>query len=114
MIELKKEQIISRNNNIKYEVLAISDGAYYLRSLETLNTNWFTDSEIEANFILPKEKWVPKYNEYYFCITDEIMVESSMWIEDSIDKNRLKVGNVFQTKAEAEQKVEEIKKILGE
>jgi hypothetical protein len=116
MLNLKKSQEIKDKEGYSYIVLAIIDGAVFLFNTMTCQNYWYTDSEIEASFILPKEKWVPKEGEVYYTpdmSSCGAYYNSFTWFGDFVDKSRLSNSLVFQTEAEAQNVVEEIKKLLN-
>lgn len=113
MLKLKKGDVIKNKSDNSIRVLATIDGVSYLESLITGQRGWYTDSEIEANFILPKEKWVPKEGEKYFHFDECSGIFSRLFRDKYNDRLRIEFGNCFQTEAEAQKVVEEIKKILN-
>jgi len=56
-----------------------------------------------------KEVWKPKKGERYCYYNSEGAIYEINYDEDSIDKNRLALGNCFKTKKEAEHMVEKLK-----
>ncbi|WP_276905100.1 hypothetical protein [Faecalibaculum rodentium] len=48
-----------------------------------------------------KGPWKPKNEEFYYTITNTGDMTTLCWDDDSIDKFRLEIGNVFRTEAEA-------------
>lgn len=64
-----------------------------------------------------KYRWKPKDGEYYFTIATSmgnLEIRHYMWTNDLLDKTLYKIGNCYKTKAEAETKLEQIKKLLLE
>ena len=60
-----------------------------------------------------KCRWKPKKRDKYYYIRSKGNVNSAFWHKGSVDIHRYKFGNCFQTKEEAEAKLEEIKQILN-
>ena len=66
---------------------------------------------------IEKLRWKPKQGTTYFniFITGGVaQISSYVWMNDAADKNYYEMGNCFETKAEAEAKLEQIKKLLLE
>lgn len=66
---------------------------------------------------IEKLRWKPKAGEYYFTITTSLgHIETAryVWNDDLLDTNLYKTGNCFETREEAEAKLEQIKKLLLE
>lgn len=58
--------------------------------------------------------WEPKLGERYYYITDYVEPYSEIWSEsimDSVDRDRLAIGNVFKTKEESNFAIERLKVI---
>lgn len=60
-----------------------------------------------------KYRWKPKKRDKYYYIRSKGNVNLAFWRKGSADIHRYKFGNCFQTKEEAEAKLEEIKQILN-
>ena len=58
---------------------------------------------------MSKRRFVPEYGGEYWYISDSGEVNSNYWYDDYDHKGRLKLGNVFKTKEEAEKAVEKLK-----
>ena len=67
-------------------------------------TDWFEE-------IKEPTRWKPeKYNEHYYYINAIGSVAEDTWIDSvSIDREKIKIGNCFQTEEEAERVVEYLK-----
>lgn len=61
-----------------------------------------------------KVKWVPSSHEKYYFLDDEIDVVTTFFSDNSVNRNRIKVGNYFKTREDAEEKLEKIKEVLRE
>ncbi len=64
------------------------------------------------------KKWKPTCDETYYriyigCFGSGI-VQEDVWWNTTVDNNRLKEGNCFRCKKEAQAKLREIKKVLKE
>lgn len=99
-------------------VLEIVGSLYALSTVESHDAYGFflTETEIQENFILPKQpKFIPKNEELYFFIgaIGEIISER---FESSYpgDKKRIEIGNCFQTKEEAQEYADKFIKMLKE
>ena len=57
-------------------------------------------------------KWKPKVGEYYYTLDSSFTPYSIPFMEDSLDRKLLKIGNCFKTKEESEAKAKEILEIL--
>ena len=60
-------------------------------------------------------KWKPEEKEIYYFIHIDTEIEScfNVYGNSYLDEIRLKIGNCFKTKIEAETKLKQIKKILN-
>lgn len=65
-------------------------------------TDWF--EEIDES-----TRWKPEIDEEYYCLGKDGSVGYNRWDGDHIDRNRLEIGNCFETKEEAERVVEYLK-----
>lgn len=59
------------------------------------------------------EKWEPEISERYYYIDDSGEVEYGLWDAFSIDQGRRDFLGVYRTKEEAQARLEEIKRLLG-
>lgn len=83
--------------------------AVMMTILKGLNINY---SDILKCVELVQEKWVLSAHEKYYFLDDELDVVTTFYSHNSVNRNRIKVGNYFKTQEEAETKVEEIKEVL--
>ena len=64
------------------------------------------------------KQWKPKNGERYYMIINyqflRFIVASDVYTGCPLDRNLMKDGNMFSTKAEAQAKLRQIKKILKE
>lgn len=60
---------------------------------------------------MPKTVYDLKYGDEYFFLTESGIVQGGIWRDDSGDHNRIRLGNVFLTKEDAEFTVERLKVI---
>lgn len=66
-------------------------------------TDWFEEIK-ESN------RWKPEMSQKYYYIGGDSFVYDDTWVNDSaVDNGRLEIGNIFQTKDEAERVVEYLK-----
>lgn len=62
-----------------------------------------------------EERWKPiQEGEPYYYVDTNLQVMKVIWCGDELDKGRYEIGNCFRTPEEAEEKAEQIKKILSE
>lgn len=55
------------------------------------------------------DRWTPKLEDRYWIVTHDGGSEWSTWEDDYTDKNRYAIGNIFETKEEADKTVEILK-----
>lgn len=73
------------------------------------------DKEIEIRedgtvwIVEPEGPWKPECGERYYVVSDIGSVGTLCWCDDEIDKRKLDIGNVFQTKSEAERALHRLK-----
>lgn len=98
------------------EIFYISDAGNLLResdniaaySWTTLDkfpnilTDWFEEIEEQT-------RWKPEADQKYYFSDNDGSVGYNRWDGDHIDRNRLEIGNCFQTVEEAEKAVERLK-----
>lgn len=65
-------------------------------------TDWFEEIEEQT-------RWKPEMDQKYYCLGSDGSVVDDDWCGLSIDHNRFKIGNCFQTEQEAERVVEYLK-----
>ena len=66
-------------------------------------TDWFEE-------IKESTRWKPDFNQKYYYLDSDGSVYNDIWDDDfSVDNGRLKIGNCFETKEEAEQVAEYLK-----
>lgn len=65
-------------------------------------TDWFEE-------IKESTRWEPKTDQKYYCLGSDGSVMEDEWVGISIDSDRFKIGNCFQTKEEAKRVVEYLK-----
>lgn len=70
------------------------------------NPNILTDWFEEIN---ESTRWRPEIDQEYYCLGSDGSVMNDEWVGLSIDCDRFKIGNCFETKEEAEQVVEYLK-----
>lgn len=68
---------------------------------------------INEKYGIPK-RWRAEYDKKYYYIDDLMRACTSTEINDYVDNRRYEFANYFKTKEECEQKIEKIKKILGD
>lgn len=75
--------------------------------------NWspFVSGLIQHGFIeeIKDEPWKPKNSEEYFFLQSDATWNNSFWCNDFYDKNRVSVGNCFQTIEQAKKAAEWLK-----
>lgn len=59
----------------------------------------------------PERRWKPELGQRYYYITSAGKISSDLWLGNSDDLPKFVIGNVFQTKEEAEFVVERLKVI---
>ena len=61
-----------------------------------------------------EERWKPRGGAVYFYIVVDTWAEvySIDWVNDSMDKRRFAVGNVFETKEQAEEALKRVEEVL--
>lgn len=79
----------------------------YNNGLETKNMielKDFTTEQLQAELDrrVLATPWKPNLDEWYYCVGECGSVDSSEWVDDSIDRERLAFGNCFPTKEVAE------------
>ena len=65
-------------------------------------TDWFEE-------INEPTRWKPEMDQEYYRLGSDSSVNVDEWCDLSIDRNRLEIGNCFQTEEEAEKAVEKLK-----
>lgn len=61
-----------------------------------------------------KPRWIGKYGEEYFYVTDKFEVEVDIEQRTYLDRDRYELGNYFRTVEDAEKALEKIKQIFNE
>ena len=77
-----------------------------------LKQNGFTYGDVKREVEKVKVKWVPQLDEKYYYINTSGKVDFIYWKGHSIDTGRLEFNNCFETRKEAEEKLEKMKEIL--
>ena len=70
------------------------------------------DLNTRSNERVTSERWRPSIGVEYWYITDTGVVEHNRWEAGHFDTDRWEIGNVFCTKAEAEQAREKLAEVL--
>ena len=65
-------------------------------------TDWFEE-------INESTRWKPDVDQWYYCLGSDGSVRNDEWVGVSIDCDRFKIGNCFQTEEEAERVAEYLK-----
>ena len=74
-----------------------------LEKFPNILTDWFEE-------IKESTRWKPDFNQKYYYLDSDGSVYNDIWDDDfSVDNGRLKIGNCFETKEEAEQVAEYLK-----
>lgn len=73
-----------------------------LEKFPNILTDWFEE-------INESTRWKPEVDQEYYCLGSDGSVMNDEWVGLSIDCDRFKIGNCFQTEEEAEQVVEYLK-----
>lgn len=73
-----------------------------LKKNPNILTDWFEEIEEQT-------RWKPEIDQEYYCLGSDGSVMGDEWVDLSIDRNRLKIGNCFQTEEEAEKVIEYLK-----
>lgn len=110
--ELKKNLPTSKAGEIFYlsdmgNLIRESDNvlAYNWSTIDkfpNILTDWFEE-------IKEPTRWKPELGQKYYFLDSDGFVYNNIWADDSVDHGRLKIGNCFQTKEEAERAVEYLK-----
>ena len=58
-------------------------------------------------------KFIPKFNQTYFYITDTLEIAREQFDDYSYEKARIEIGNCFRSREEAEAKLKQLKSIIG-
>lgn len=102
------------------KILAICDSIYGMSCNDDFDLffRFFSLKELQQEFILPEEKWVPEHGSTFFYVSSELKVCTEKCevprINFPVFSGRLiAVGNCFPTEALAEKKAEEIRNILA-
>ncbi len=96
-----------------YRVVSVGEEGAFIG--DGVDVYWHINDEIQSKFNLPKEKWVPKYGDRYFCIASDFsVIDYEYEYASASDAQRKDLGNCFRTREEAEAKAEQIKKLLKE
>lgn len=70
-----------------------------LKKFPNILTEWFEEIEEPTDSV----RWKPKYDDWYFYISDHGSVCSDTWSDNYTDNKRLAFGFVYRTEKEAEQ-----------
>ncbi len=76
---------------------------------ENKNKEIYIQEDGTIKVIEPEPKKFPVENDVYFCINEEGCIKSYVWNQGIIDKNILRLGNVFKSKKEAERMLHRLK-----
>lgn len=99
----------------EYRVVSVGEeGAFLTDAKNEISALWwYTNDEIQAKFNLPKERFLPSQaGEIYWYLDTSLVPDFVTYREESIDRQRRLVGNMFSSEFEALAKAEEIKKVL--
>ena len=98
------------------EVFYISDAGNLFRESDNVpvygwtiidkNPNILTDWFEEVN---EPTRWKPELGRKYYFLDSDGFVYNNIWADDSVDHGRLKIGNYFESREEAEKAVERLK-----
>ena len=115
----KKVRIICTDRNVgEYSIVALIAEDDCLEDkvvTYTCNGRYNGDYADGSDLFLVKKKWQPKWNDVYYYIDDTLDVIFRIYDDSpelSYDIDRVKIGNCFQTKEEAEAMAEKIKELL--
>lgn len=99
-------EITVKNNGEENDI----EKAVMLLMLKSLGVT-YRDVKKEVEKV--KFKWIPKHGEKYYFLDEELDVISSFFNSDCfVSIKKIKVGNYFKTREEAEKKLDKIKEIL--
>ena len=104
---LNTSTIKTIRNNEEHDI----EKAVMMTILKGLNINY---SDILKCVDLVQERWTLKLGGNYYYIDDLLQVKSTVFFNNSHDIIRIKNKNYFKTREEAEEKAEEIEKLLNE
>ena len=114
-VENGKEETVALTNNGKEFAVTNNDKendiekAVMMLMLKSLGVT-YGDVKKEAEKV--KVKWVPKKGEKYYWINYRLEINWFIWEGLWADRDLFKCGNCFETREEAEGKLEKIKEIL--
>lgn len=75
---------------------------YQLEKNPNILAEWFEE-------IKESTRWKPEENQKYYFLDSNGYVYNNIWADDSVDHGRLKIGNYFESREEAEKAVERLK-----
>ena len=118
-MNIKQGQILeSRRVAGKRKVLGICEDAHFLSRLNDYKKGSpysYTIEELEEDFILPEEKWVPEDREVYWTIdfaSLKDVYKTTFYGSFKSDKKRIAENNYFRTEQQAQTAYEKIKEVL--
>ena len=117
-MNIKQGQTLESKLGGKVEVLAITGKLYHISVINDYKKGSpysYTIEELEEDFILPEEKWVPEDRETYWTIdlTSLMGVYKTLYIlDDDKDQKRIAANNYFRTEQQAQTAYEKIKEVL--
>lgn len=81
---------------------------------ETECARWYHIEELKRDGwkVEGEGRWKPEYGDKYWFVDSDCEVLENVWHSDRVDAYRTKLGNYFQTEAEAKEKAEKIKALL--
>ena len=98
------------------EVFYISDAGNLFRESDNVPVYGWTIIDKNPNILTDwfeeiKEptRWKPELGKKYYLSDSNGSVYDSVWSNDYIDRSRVKIGNYFETREEAEKAVEKLK-----
>ena len=110
-MQLKVNDIITKDGYTR-KVLEVLTNTILTSVSDNFNVaegSWCTEQElINTGWIFPKVEWKPEIYKQY-CYIDEIATVVGTIYTNEYDEARIKVGNCYQTEAEAQ---EALKRVL--
>lgn len=114
-MNIKQGDILkSKYNDETRKVLGIAGDAYFLSNYNGYDKYYagYTLKEIEEDFELPEEKWVPKHGEVYFFMNYNLYISRNKFYNDDVDNSIIASGNYFKTEKEAQEVANKVKELL--
>lgn len=98
-------EITVKNNNEKNDI----EKAVMLLMLKQCGVTY---SEIKKEVEKVKIKWTPQFADTYYTISGNGEVTKTLYLNNTSDTVRISINNCFETRKEAEEKLEKIKEVL--